>query len=361
MNIIIPMFHDISENTPRSFRVLELAKELKRRGNQVTIICVRTKKIIGPEENLSKFEQIESKEKVRNKKRSRFVDFIRFWGKYFLSFPGIIQRTNYLISQLKNYLDFDVVISISLPFFIHIAVAKTKFSSKTVKIFDCGDPFYYNTTKLAPYWKFIAKNTYKKADYVCVPTENALPTYYKLVDKEKMRVIPQGIDFSEYQLSEYKKNKIPTFVYAGIFYKDLRNPIPFLDYLTSLEKDFCFKIYTSTKQEMYPVLLEYQKKLNGKMQLFSMVSRKECIQILSQADFIINFENLVQKQVPSKLMDYGLSKRPVLSFSSKTFNKEVFNQFLEGDYSSKLDIDISKYDIKKVTDQFEELFTKEAK
>lgn len=356
MKIIISMSQDLFDVNPRSFRVLELAKELKRRGHYVTIISLNKRKIYSHEETLDNIIQNERPKEISVKKVSKIKISIFYLLSYLIYDVKIFTKVKYLKKNLKKFLNYDVALSISPTFVNNIAIALSKFSKGTVKIFDCGDPFYYNVDKIAPYWKFIAKKIYNKADFVCVPIEKALLTYYKLVKKEKLRVIPQGIDFSSYEICEYKKNAVPTFIYTGNFYREIRNPIIFLDFLSSLNEDFCFKIYTSENREMLQILKEYEKKLNGKMKIYPLVSRKECIKLLSQSDFIVNFENLVEKQLPSKLIDYGIAKRPVISFSSKTFNKEIFMQFLKGDYTNKLDIDITKYDIKKVADQFEEIF-----
>ena len=77
-----------------------------------------------------------------------------------------------------------------------------------------------------------------------------------------------------------------------------------------------------------------------------------------EADFLINFENgNTSVQVPSKLIDYSLSGRPVLSVNSFRLDKDNINNFLKGNYSGKMQMpDLSQYDIRNVASQFLALY-----
>jgi hypothetical protein len=82
-------------------------------------------------------------------------------------------------------------------------------------------------------------------------------------------------------------------------------------------------------------------------------------------DFLINFENCsIQKSLnktvendiiystPSKLIDYSIVNRPVLSVSNE-LNVEVINQFLNSDYTKMQKLpDLSRFDIKNIVLQF---------
>ena len=72
-------------------------------------------------------------------------------------------------------------------------------------------------------------------------------------------------------------------------------------------------------------------------------------------DFLINLENEKSNQVPSKVIDYTLSKRPILSINKDNFNENEFLDFLNGKYDKAIKIKIEDYDIKNVVNQFEQL------
>ena len=64
---------------------------------------------------------------------------------------------------------------------------------------------------------------------------------------------------------------MPTFAFAGMFYPDIRNPKLFLDYLSGLNQDFRFYVYTRFDN----LLVDYKERLNGKMIIKDPVPRKE--------------------------------------------------------------------------------------
>ena len=64
--------------------------------------------------------------------------------------------------------------------------------------------------------------------------------------------------------------------------------------------------------------------------------------------------------MPSKLIDYGMTGRPVLSCNSSNFSADKFHAFMNGDYTGAYEIDVQKYNISHIASQFEDLI-KEAK
>lgn len=208
--------------------------------------------------------------------------------------------------------------------------------------------------KIAPppfYFSVLEKLFCKKADNIAIPVEVARKAYYKEF-QQKIKIIPQGFNFTNIQLEKYVKNTIPTFIYAGVFYKGKRDPRTFLEYLCTLNIDFRFIIYTSNDS----LLNDYKDKLNGKLIIHNTIPRTEILKVLSTADFLINIENETSSQVPSKLIDYSLSKRPILSLKVDKLNLAAFSEFLNGEYSNQLVIsNISEYDINNVVDRFLEI------
>ena len=75
--------------------------------------------------------------------------------------------------------------------------------------------------------------------------------------------------------------------------------------------------------------------------------------MLASLDFLINFENIGSRQSPSKLIDYLLCGRPVLSLRSFQLDTSLVDQFLEGDYRNAFEIDQpEQYRIENVVDRF---------
>ncbi|MBK9042487.1 MAG: hypothetical protein IPN97_04575 [Saprospiraceae bacterium] len=72
------------------------------------------------------------------------------------------------------------------------------------------------------------------------------------------------------------------------------------------------------------------------------------IKELSKSDFVLNIENSeIKENLPSKLIDYCLSGRPILSIDSNNINYDNIRDFLEGNYTGQLVIEnIDAYNIK---------------
>ena len=246
-------------NSPRAHRTTELAIELSKQGHFVTVFA-----LLG-DYNYSDFEK-KYRLTVRDLGDMNFVTlnsdgkemklnffkkaFIKFGGKKFFEFPDI-ELSYKVFKVLKcNRQQFDLLITIAVPFPIHWGAAYAK---NRVNVFpkvwvaDCGDPYMGNPAHNHPcYFKYVEKWFSRKVDYISIPTKNAIQAYYPEFHS-KIKIIPQGVNLDKFQsLLNYTKNTVPTFVYAGAFYKKIRDPRPFLEYLCNIEDDFLFVIFTKS-------------------------------------------------------------------------------------------------------------------
>jgi hypothetical protein len=69
-------------------------------------------------------------------------------------------------------------------------------------------------------------------------------------------------------------------------------------------------------------------------------------------DFLINFDNNISVQSPSKLIDYAIVKRPVINILNRIEKDKIVN-FINGNYSEQMPLEnLEKYNIKNVAQQF---------
>lgn len=360
--IVIVSYATYPGISPRNLRTHELAKEFVRKGHEVKLY------VLTGDYDYSSYEQ-ETGIKVVSLGKTFFFNYNpetgvklnifsriikKFFGKFF-EYPFIELIRNVYFSLMVEK-EIDLLITIAVPYPIHWGAALFKTINKdrlkdVTWVADCGDPYMGNDFSKYPfYFSYIEKWCFRKADFISIPIEAAKSGYYQEFHK-KIKIIPQGIDFDQIKITKnYGKNSIPTFIYAGIFYENKRDPRPLLDYLIELNIEFKFIIYTRN----HNFLKNYEERLIGKLEVHPYIPRVEVIFEMSKADFLINFDNPSDKHSPSKLIDYALSKRPILSInSSETLNKDIVNEFLNGNYSSKFIIDdINKYNISRVADQF---------
>jgi hypothetical protein len=123
-------------------------------------------------------------------------------------------------------------------------------------------------------------------------------------------------------------------------------------YLVNLKVDYRFLIFSTQRSLIEP----YLEAGNGRIEIRDLLPRAELLQVLRTMDFLINISYDVKIQSPSKLIDYYLVDRPVLSLQSGEVDKEKISQFLNGDYNRKFQFeDYEKFRIENVCSKFLEL------
>jgi len=353
-------------NSPRSFRTTELVKEFARQGHDVTLLTLR---------NGDVHDEFEKKygAKIKDLGALKLPEIDTRNG------PGVIRKVKYLTKRalnlffeypdvelvgkvnqaLKNESGYDLLISIAVPHPIHWGVARVVRNGNKVAetwVADCGDPymgFNMDVINKPFYFKYAEKAFCKRADYISVPIEGAKDAYYEEF-REKIVVIPQGFNFEEDKPASSGEisNEVPAFAYAGDLLGGGRDPRPFLNFIVNSEREFKFIIYT----RQYHIVKPYLEKARGRIELREYIPRKELLKILSGMDFLVNFENDTSKQMPSKLIDYYLAGRPVLSLRGSEIDHETVDRFLTGDYFGRYKFThVDQYRIENVCERFLDL------
>jgi glycosyltransferase involved in cell wall biosynthesis len=347
---------------PRAYRATELAIEFARQGHDVTLYAVLGKY------DYSGFEK-EYNLKIKNigkmwfatlnsdntGRRNFFDRVLRRLFHRFLEFPDIelMFRMPGIISKENNI---DLLVTVAMPYPLHwgSAFAKSLSPKKFPKIWaaDCGDPHMGNKViKRKPlfYFKYLEKWFGKKADFIIVPTQNIISAYYPEF-KAKIKVIPQGFNFNIGNPEiAYSKNDIPTFAFAGIFYKETRNPSSFLEFLCKVKLPFKFIIYNPGQSLLKP----YYSLLKDRIIIKPYIQRVDLINELKTMDFLININNVGNYGSPSKLIDYAIAGRPILSFTSDAVPETTFMEFLQGNFKHQFVVEnISQYKIENVAKDF---------
>ena len=345
--------------SPRAFRTTELAKQFARQGHDVVVYAV-----LGDYD----YTLFEKKYGIKVKpikmrlatfnsdgnSRYNLLDRIMFHAFHWLiEYPDIefCWKIPQILQEERNV---DLLITIAVPHPIHwgTAIAKRFFKRNFPEkwISDCGDPYLGTAVgrKHPFYFRYVEDFWGKETDFVTVPLKEACGAYRKNV-QNKIRVIPQGFDFSEVELSDKIDNEIPHFAYAGSIYKGQRDPSSFLAYLCELKQKFVFTVYTKNPQ-FYQC---YKERLGEKLIVKTYVERRQLIYELSKQDFLINLVNPSSVQSPSKLIDYLLTKRPIVDISTPFVEKNAVERAFHGKFDRKYEsVDIQQYNIVNVADKF---------
>lgn len=360
MKILIVSGAFFPEDSPRSFRTTELSKELSRLGHDVTVY------IPDYDYDYSRFDK-ECPMRINSYKRIpqrrvflgvSIIDRIIFhYENWLIDIPslknmGVVEKT------LRTEKGYDLLITIAVPHFIHWAVGKLYDKGCRLAktwVADCGDSFMLNKTvsHRPPFWfKSLEKRWCQACDHISVPLESEKENYYPEF-KEKIRVIPQGFNFEDVSGEVLEPhNTIVTFAYAGSFIPKVRDPRPLLDFLKTIDNSFKLIIYTSNTTLVEP----YRNAFGERLEIKKPIPRLDLIRQLRNCDFVLNIDNGAAKGMPSKLIDYALVGRPILSITSSNIDKNKIKEFLSRDYSGKYIVDnIEKYNIHNVAKQFLDL------
>lgn len=348
-------------NSPRSFRTTELAKEFARQGHSVKVLIPdvsdihhefeKKHSLIIDSLGKRKWRRISLKGKGIEILVRRFI--LRF-SKLLFEYPDI--ELSWMVKKkLKDESGFDLLVSVAVPYPIHWGVAASYTKNHRVAdiwVADCGDPYIKreNDTFNVPfYFGFVEKWFMRKADFISVPTKGAIAAYYPEFHP-KIRIIPQGFRFEDYQFNNNKsRNFKPTFAYAGGFIPGRRDPTEFINYLKQQDFDFEFHIYTYTPKIVSGIIGD----LKDKIIVHDPIERQELLGKLSSMDFMINFENAGGYQTPSKLIDYLILRKPILSIKTGSLDVKVVKEFLSGNYQRQFVVeDPDQYRIENITRKF---------
>lgn len=353
------------EISPRSFRATELAKEFSRAGHQVVVLSkYRT---YDYREFLDEFSvSLIMWEKTIHPTVPNFkTPVLSFVGRFLsrvlsllFEYPDIAE-TPAIKASLKTMSGFDMMISFAVPFPVHWAVARVRSGDHPIAnvwIADCGDPYMFarldNYRK--PFWfKFAEKRFCRGCDFLTVPFMEMKDQFYPEF-RSKIRVIPQGFNLEEVNLCKDRQvTDKRVFIFAGSIIPGIRDLKLFLDFLCTLPLDFLFIVYTNQ-----PSWFEFYKPLlNNKLEIRDYIDRLSLITTMSTVDFLVNVDTFLDNKsnreaVPSKLIDYALSGRPILNLSSAVLDEKLVLDFLNQDYSRQRFVDISRHNIKDVAVRF---------
>ena len=375
IHIICGLFYP--ELHPRAFRATELALEFVRRGHQVTVSLNKTLdgfdyesyiKQSGVKINRMGIQHGGLNEAaVVTKIQNRSVLYRKFYEvTAYLTGRSIFIRSRKIAGKMCVDSDVDMIIAISTPFICILGTSyylrKHHFKDSCVMIADSGDPFYYSKqNNLAPWFKVVERNAYKQFDYLTIPVETAMPGYNRLIPESKIRIIPQGFNMNSLRLFKGEHQKPVKFAYSGVFYMDIRNPEFLFAFLDKQTSDYEFHWFMRYEDPAFTNMLEKYPNLKAKTIKRVALGRDELLYELSRMDFLLNLENTSNTQLPSKLIDYGMVERPVFSCNKENFSEQKMLDYLNGNYHDSMVIDIEKYKIENVAQQFLDLYEEKNK
>lgn len=166
----------------------------------------------------------------------------------------------------------------------------------------------------------IQRKWYEKATLII--TQNEMMPYVKTTgldvfsDKILGLFVPTMSSISTREATSSGTDRIK-IVYTGNFYKDIRNPEIMLQQMSHvLEKQKNVDLYILGGGNCNDILKEYQKKIGSQMIICGMCSREETEEMQEKADILLNVSNSIREMVPSKIMEYIGTRKPIINYYS---------------------------------------------
>lgn len=362
MKILIISYYYTPAISPRAFRWTTIAEHWVKQGEHVEVICswesglarseiingvhihrvgnttvdMLQKRLVnnGSVKNVILKEQKKSKNKLllflkwiysHTWKKIYWPDFACLW--YF----SALRKAKYLLMTGKH----DRLITVSIPFTCHmVGLNIKKYNPDILWIMDVGDPFYILDTTPVNNYKMYRRLNYlneKKiisyTNIISVTTE-ALAKIYRNVfpgSNKKIYVIPPLISLSNKSDIEnhifIKKDKI-RFVFMGTLYKTIRSPQFSLQLFRRLLQtslgDRLEMHFFGRNSDCTNSFELYKDLFNNKIFTHGLVDHNIALRAMKEADFLINIGNTTSYQLPSKLVEYMSSGKPIINFISSS-------------------------------------------
>lgn len=249
-----------------------------------------------------------------------------------LNFSDWNEKASYYIMNLLNDYNIKKIITISFPFLILYTGYKIKKKYPNIDwiIYEL-DPYAYNQIlrfrKLGFIFRYFKENKIlKNADKIYLTHElyrqYTVSLYSKYVKKFRDIGIPLLKLKNNNNLKEENK-RIYNVAYIGSFYNKVRNPnflLDIMNIIVSKNPNIYFHIYGSEKSA-------FKFEFNNNIFFHGRVSKDKINDIIKSIDIFINIGNSIDNQLPSKVLEYIATGKPIINFYS--IKTDTSNYYLD--------------------------------
>ncbi len=250
--------------------------------------------------------------------------------------------------ELVAAIDPDAIVSVS-PTFTAVAVGRSvarRRPSRLRWLIDLGDPFSF--AEEAPQNNFrlyrglnirFERGCFAEADAVSVTTPETRDRYAALFPESarKIAVIPPLLALPETIGEPAERPDRRRLVFLGRLYPSIRRP-DFLLALFAALKDCeaaerCELHFYGNTWECEASFAPYRHRLGRDIHVHGPVPREQAISAMRSADVLVNIGNDTHYQLPSKIVEYAITGKPILNLAAHADDSSA--RFL-ADYPSQL-------------------------
>ena len=223
---------------------------------------------------------------------------------------------------------YDWIISVSYPFSNHLAVLKACPSECKIALYNL-DPYWNNLTydsrdRISRAKEEVA--AYKKANLVFCTPEQLSDYQNDFFSEVRQKITPLNYPnfvppcIEQAASIQFDPEKI-NLLFLGTIYSDIRKPdalFQLFEQVSQLEPRLhLYVIGKKFGENADRYLVEYQSKMKDRLTVCSPVPPEETADLMRQADILVNLGNTMHNQMPSKLLEYIATGKPILNISAR--------------------------------------------
>lgn len=240
-----------------------------------------------------------------------------FWDTYFDEYSNVSERLSKKIENEVGKQKYDIVLGVSIPYYIAYAVATCHVDS--LKCVLQLDPYSFNSNLNT--WSrnkriSIEKKTISQLDILWAGEYFFYEIMRITSEDERKNTILQEIELPgivpDMQNDEKKvsKNHAIHFFFVGRFYSKIRNPSYLLELFSLLPNSYYLHIVGGGCEKE---LNKYKSVLGDRLIIHGWVPKEKINTILNDADFLINVNNTITNQLSSKIFEYIGTGKPIVN------------------------------------------------
>jgi len=228
------------------------------------------------------------------------------------------------------------IISFSSPIESHLAAKTIKKKTFIKWISYFGDSYLIKENKKNIFvtmnkMKNIEKRICFSSDYVLTTSEifNEITKKYPFLNNkcEKMEYSLSVIRKKEKINEDNFDHKKINFLYAGTFYKKIRNPIYMLEVMKEVLEKCNGILHIFSNSECDSLIDDYVEKSSGKILHHNFIARELLHDLYFETDFLISCGNSNRVFYPSKSLEYISTGKPIINFFYETILDLEFDKY----------------------------------
>lgn len=342
--------------------VRTLTKQFRNRGYEISALsksdCKRSvsEKIVKEfdhiyllrSDNIEIFSNLKFEADEKSGRLRQNIWMIKHLGIFFKGVDTVLLGASFTkrefareISQICNHNDIDAVIGVSAPYYIAEAVSRSDISA--VKAVYQLDPYTNNYTlsKMTKAWRrYIERKTIKNLDVLFSPNfvredmtgQKIFEKSSKILEVNLPGIIVKDIECRDAESKKILQDKNIVCLFAGKFYKNIRSPKYLLELFCRLPQNYSLHIAGCGCEKMID---SYKEKLEKRLIHHGHVSKSEADRYIKNADVLINVDNSVRNQMPSKVLDYISQGKKIINICK---DKECLSAKLLNDYFNAINV-----------------------